>query len=285
MNISKDWFGNTYGLDYSAIYSSQSAYPTTYQGKSASVSLSYVNNGNSPWYDSASAAAAGQNPVVLATMSPVNRCSDFVSSTWYSCTRPAGLFSKVYEPDGVTLAADQHIVQSGQIAKYDFTMSVPQDSYTGTFKEFFAPIREGASGFTWFMGADYVSMNITVLSAYSSSYVSQSSYPMIQQNDKTNIYVRFKNTGLYPWYDSTSVPAGQQPITLATDGGINRQSQFSSGWPYGTRPATVFSGVYDANGAASTGGQHIVQPGQVAEFSFPFTATLNNVARVIPRVF
>lgn len=269
-----DWFGSTQAPDFRASYSSQSAYPTIHQGENAYISLSYINNGNSPWYDSSTAGAVGQQPVVLATTRPINRCSDFAAPSWSSCNRPSGLFSKVYEADGVTLATNQHVVRSGQIARYDFTMLAPQDSYAGTFKEFFAPIREGAPGFSWFMGADYVSMNITVLSAYSGSYVSQSSNPTIQQNDKTNAFVRFKNTGLYPWYDTTSVPAGQQPITLATDSDINRQSQFSSGWPYGTRPANTFSGVYNANGVISTGSQHIVQPGQIAEFSFPFTAKL-----------
>ncbi|MDB5165274.1 MAG: hypothetical protein JWM00_164 [Candidatus Saccharibacteria bacterium] len=271
----KDWFGNTYGIDYSANYSSQSAYPTVYQGQDASVSLSYVNNGNKPWYDSASAGAAGQPPVVLATMMPINRCSDFRATTWYDCNRPTGLFSKVYESNGVTLAANQHVVQSGQIARYDFTMSVPGDFYLGTFKEFFGPIREGAPGYTWYMGADYVSMNITVLPAYSGSYVSQSNYPTIQQNDKANIYVRFKNTGLYPWFDTTSVPTGQHPTTLATDWSINRISKFSSGWPYEVRPATVFSHVYEADGSTLSSNQHTVQPGQVAEYSFPFTAKLD----------
>lgn len=281
----KDWFGNTYGPSYLANYSTQSAYPTIHQGENALVSLSYVNNGGNPWYDSASASSAGQPPVVLATMRPVNRCSDFMTSNWYACNRPSGLFSKVYEADGVTLAADQHIVRSGQIARYDFTMSVPLDYYTGTFKEFFAPIREGAPDYTWFMGADYVSMNINVLPAYTASYVSQSAYPTIQQNDKSNIYVRFKNTGLYAWYDTNSVPTGQHPITLATDWNINRASKFSSGWPYEARPATTFSRVYEASGALSSGNQHIVQPGQIAEFSFPFTTKLGTAPGVYREYF
>ena len=58
--------------------------------------------------------------------------------------------SSVYEADGVTLAANQHVVNPGQIGKFGFTLTVPASTASGTYREYFTTILEGASN--WNIG-------------------------------------------------------------------------------------------------------------------------------------
>jgi hypothetical protein len=275
VTIFERYFGPTQAPFYRADYSSQSSYPTLKQGQTSTITLQYKNNGNLPWYDGA-AVGPTTPPVVLATYNPVNRGSEFATPAWSSQSRPATTFTAVYESDGVTLAASQHVVQPGQIAKYDIPIKVPKDLYPGTYKEYFLPIREGAPGSTWFMGADTVHMDITVQSSVQATYQTQSSYPTLAQNERSSMFFTFKNTGTSVWYDSTTAAAnGDFPVVLAGMGPTNRGSSFAtSGWTSISRPVTVFSKVYEADGITLAANQHVVQPGQVAKFEFNITSKL-----------
>lgn len=267
-----DWFGSPLGPDYYAEYSAESAFPTLEHNQKSTVFISYKNAGSQNWYDSATAASQGTQPVVLATMGPLNRCSAFVDVTWNNCSRPTGLFSKVYEQDGVTLAADQHVAKPTQIVEYSFVVSAPDDTYVGTHAEYFAPIREGAPGWSFYMGADNVFLNVNVNNAYRASYSGQSPYPVISQNDRSKAFVKMKNTGSAAWYDITSATqAGKKPVVLATEAPVNRSSVFGASWGNNARPSQTFSKVLEADGATLGSNQHIVQPGQIAEYEFLLT--------------
>lgn len=268
-----DWFGSTIGPSYAAVYSAESAFPTLEHNQKSTVFIRYKNMGSQNWYDSATAASQGTYPVVLATLGPINRCSTFVDVTWYNCSRPTGLFSKVYEADGVTLAADQHVAKPTEIVEYSFVVNAPDDTYTGTHAEYFAPIRESAPGWSWYMGANNVFLNVNVTNAYRASYSGQSPYPTISQNDRSKAFVRMKNTGSAAWHDTVSAAqAGRKPVVLATEGPVNRPSVFGASWDaYARRPSQIFSKVLEADGTTLAADQHIAQPGQIAEYEFLLT--------------
>ncbi|HEU4914166.1 MAG TPA: hypothetical protein VFT16_02045 [Candidatus Saccharimonadales bacterium] len=273
----ESYFGPTIAPFYSANYHSQSSYPTLQQGQQTTITLQYKNDGNLPWYDTA-AAGPTTPPVVLATSNPVNRVSEFAGSGWASVSRPATTFTAVYEADGTTLAANQHVVESGQIARYDIQVKVPKDLYVGKYKEYFMPIREGAPGFGWYMGGDTIHMVIDVLTSVGSAYQYQSPYPTLGINEQSSMHFVFKNTGTSTWYDRTNAAAnGDWPVVLSTSWPMNRTSAFAtSGWANTFRP-TSFTAVYEADGTTLAANQHTVAPGQIAKFEFKISAPLYQI--------
>lgn len=134
---------------YSASYYDQSNYPTIARGSSTDAFFVLKNTGNATWKDSTS-APAGTSPVHLATTNPINKPSVFASAGWAGASRPNLTFSKVYESDGTTLAADQHTVAPNQIAKFEFNLSAPAGLAPAVYREYFTPILEGAE--KWSLG-------------------------------------------------------------------------------------------------------------------------------------
>lgn len=137
---------------YSAVFYQQSAFPTIGPGQSSPVFLSYRNTGASNWYDDVS-KPSGVPPIHLSATNPINRSSIF-SFGWPSAGRPNLTFSKVYEPDGTTLAVNQHVVQPNQIAKFEFNITAPWSASSRFDREYFQPVLEGAAnwqmgGFSW----------------------------------------------------------------------------------------------------------------------------------------
>lgn len=263
-----DWFGSTRGRPHYALYISQSNYPVVAQGRTATASFTYKNSGNSPWYDTTS-VPAGQHPITLAANEPMNRASAF-GATWPSRSRAAVQFSKVYEANGYTLAANQHVAQPGQVVRFEFTVTVPETLAPGVYKESFLPIREGAPNAH--MGGEAF-MNVYVKPAYQATYHSESAFPTITQGETATGFIKYKNTGAADWKDSDTVSTGM--INLATSKSINRPSIFGSNWgPGKNRPATHFK-VYESNGTTLASDQNIVHPGQIAGFEFTFTVPAN----------
>lgn len=263
-----DWFGTTYAQGYATRLVSQSGYPTIGLGESKTVFLNYKNMGIARWYDNISVPTNG-NPIHLASAGPLNRSSAF-SKTWVSPARPTINFSKVYESDGVTLAANQHAVEPGQIAVFEFQFSAPKDIKTGVYREFFQPILEGASNYD-FGGVSW--LDIGVENPYKAQYRSQSPYPSIVTNTKVSSYIEYKNIGTAYWYDDlTAANNNTQAVHLASTAPVNRASNFSSSWPSPNRAASLFSIVYASDGVTLSPFQHVVRPGEVVRFSFDLTA-------------
>ena len=134
---------------YTNNYFSQSAYPNISRGSSAIGFINYYNRGNMAWYDDTSLASApaGTKPVHLATTSPINRSSALGSAWGGDRNRPAVNFAAVYESDGTTLAANQHVVQPGQIAKFNINFTAPSNLGPGTYRERFNIVLEGVGEF------------------------------------------------------------------------------------------------------------------------------------------
>ena len=134
---------------YKASFAGQSNFPSIQQNSTNNAYFLFKNTGTIAWYDTTSASTAGSKPVVLAATSPINRVSRF-NALFARSNRPAVNFAAVYESNGTTLAANQHVAQPGQIVRFNFTFSVPQNTPTGTYREMFQPILEGGS--PWDMG-------------------------------------------------------------------------------------------------------------------------------------
>ncbi len=264
-----DWFGGTFGDPYYAQHQSQSGYPTLYTGQNTTAFIQYRNMGNARWYDDTNVPSGG-SPTHLAATTPINRSSVF-SATWPSPGRPNVTFSKVFEADGTTLAVNQHAVEPGQIARFEFTISASANLAPGVYREHFQPVLEGSS--SWSMGG-MSWLDVTVLNPYKATFHSQSGYPTLVQNTTTQSYIQYKNTGVKDWYDDLTSPTNNNapPIRLATTAPINRASGFGSTWPTTNRLSTLFSMVYEADGITPSNVQHLVQPGQIARFEFKFTA-------------
>ncbi len=272
-----DWFGNSYGPPFSAKYYSESSYPVIDSGVGITVFFMFKNNGTAFWKDDAS-TFPGYQPVHFATTFPINRNGAFAANNWLASSRPTGYFSKVYESDGSTLASDQHTVQPGQIGRFEFTIYANPNVPPGVYREYFQPILEGASGYGWNMeGWAYLDIGVN-LPAYKASFVSQSPYPSLAKGSSTNIFFRFKNSGSDPWFDDASAPTGKRSVHLATDWPINRGSPLAgNSWQNIARPSYSFSHVYENDNVTLASSQHIVKPGQIAEYNFPLTASSNLV--------
>jgi len=271
------------GAIYSSLYAGESGYPQIRQGQSATAWIRYKNTGNIAWYDdtNASTGPAGVKPSHLATSHELNR-SSVLGNVWGGDNnRPSGSPSAVYESDGTTLAANQHLIQPGQIAQYRFILSAPFGLATGIRREYYQPIVEGGTT----MNDPGTFLDVEVLpGTYSSQYYSQSGYPSIARpasgSATAAAYISYKNTGNTPWYDSSSVTPGNLPTNLATSHSVNRASGLAdvspSGWCNSSsrnRAACQFAAVYESDGITPAASQHVAQPGQIVKFAFSFSAT------------
>lgn len=267
---------------HKATYHNQSPYPYIQQNSSKVVFFGFKNTGNVEWHDFTSAQASGLKPVVLANTEPINRGSRF-GALFARPHRPAVDFAAVYESDGTTLAANQHVAQPGQIVRFSFTLTAPQNISTGRHREWFQPILEGGS--PWDM-QQKVWLDIVVTGAnYSASFAGQSGFPTIAKNTSAQSFFKFKNTGNAPWYDATSRPAGLRYVVLAATDPINRISKFNATFAGHNRPTVNFASVYESDGVTLATNQHIVQPGQIGRFNFTFTAPENIAAGTYREVF
>ncbi len=148
MNVLGSWFDiRVSEAVYRAAYVSSSAYPTLGQGDDTTVEISYKNTGNIVWFDDVSrihpTAPYHIRPTRLATSNPLGRSSDFGALWGPKRSRPATVFASVYEADGVTLAAAQHLVLPGQIVTYAFDFKAPSGVNPNTYREHITPLLEG----------------------------------------------------------------------------------------------------------------------------------------------
>jgi hypothetical protein len=267
-----DWFGSTItGSPYSALISEHSAYPTIKQGEIAPIYVRFTNTGAGWWYDDSSATAAGKNPVRIATDIPLNHMSP-LGGLWSYKHRPGIGFDKVLDSDG-TLASDQTVVKTGQMAEFWFAYYAPHALKPGVYTEGFRPIVEGEGP----MNSTGSFVKVTVNKAiYNAEHAGQSNYVSLNRGQSASVFMKYKNVGNVPWYDETSKSSPNKLAThLATDYSLNRASNFSSAWPFPHRAAVNFGAVYEANGTTLTSNQHVVQPGQIARFNFAIIVPSN----------
>jgi hypothetical protein len=279
-----DWFGSTNAPAFRASYDSQSPYPVIDSGVGISVFFQFKNTGTAFWKDDMS-NFPGYRPIHLAATTPINRPSAFRASNWPASSRPTGIISKVFESDGVTLAAEQHTVQPGQIARFEFTIYVDPSIPPGVYREHFQPIIEGAPGYEWNIGGGvYLDIGVN-RPALRAAFSGQSPYVTIQKGSSAAAYLAFKNVGNDPWFDDSATPVGKRPVRLASSWPINRSSDFGNTWPYKNRPGINFTRVYQSDGLTLSSAQHTVQPGQIAVFDFNFTVPSNQQSGVYKEYF
>ena len=271
------WLGPTFSVNvtikptYNATHYSQSSYTSLHENDAKMVYFSYKNTGNAPWYDDAS-VPQGTNPIHLATTNPINTPNN-LGESWPRNNRPALNFTAVYEADGVTLASNQHVVQPGQIGKFEFAISNMMGTNQVNNILAVQPIVEGSPN--WDMSASsWIQIN-TIQSNPSATYFSQSGWPTLNKGDSSSLNFMYKNTGQSTWRGDLSNIKGIMPIHLATTGPINRSSIFASSWTNSNRPALNFTAVYEADGVTLASNQHVVQPGQIGKFEFAITVPLN----------
>lgn len=275
----ESWFGSTRGAPFQAQYESQSPYPIIDSGTGVSVYFQFRNIGTSFWKDDLS-NFPGYRPIRLANTMPINRSSMFRASNWAGASRPTGVLSAVYESDGVTKTPDQHTVFPGQIGRYEFTIYADPNAPPGVYREYFQPILEGAPN--WEVGG-LVHLDIGINRPdYRASFHSQGGYPTIARGGSSYTFFRFTNTGGSPWYDQDTVWPGKNPVRLATTWPINRSSSFAApSWPFVNRPVVKFYKVLQPDGVTQAPNQHVVHPGQIAEFAF----TINVPVDMPPGVY
>lgn len=260
---------NVKSKNYVAQYAGQNNNPTLKAGESANLWFRYKNIGNTNWYDDVHAAGNNELPIHLATSRHLNRESMF-SWTWPGRNRPAVVFGAVYEANGTTLAGNQHVVEPGQVAQFNYAATVPWDARPGQYEEHFQPVLEG--GANWNMGGEVWSTITVAPTTYAAQYAGQSGYPTLQPGQAAASFLQYKNVGNTSWYDTSNASANNTtPVRLATTNPINNGSSFSWGWPSINRASSTFSAVYEANGTTLAGNQHVVAPGQIARFNFNLT--------------
>lgn len=234
------------------------------QNEYGNVRIWYKNTGARLWQDSVS-VTPGNYPVHLATAYPINRPSGF-SATWPSYNRPAKTFTRVYEANGTTLASDQHTVQPGQIAAYEFNMTVPDNLTPSTYPEAFQLVVEGSP--YWDMGNILTINTASIGVTRSATFRWQSAYPTLAKGSDALSEIAYRNTGTGSWRDSISATPGVHPVHLATDNPINRVSPSNYMWPSNNRASKQFARVYESNGTALSPDQRTVHPNQIAVFEF-----------------
>ncbi len=177
--------------------------------------------------------------------------------------------SSNYCPSSSTTPGNQAVYYSGN-ATIDGTNIYLDNGATAALYDYtphFAGNENFDSLFEQYFGGIYASPYVAV-------YYNQSSYPQINQGQQATVFISYQNVGSMPWYDDNSLnsaPAGTDPVHLATANSLNRISEFSAGWPSPNRPDVNFSAVYLSDGLTLASNQNIVEPGQIAEFSFTVT--------------
>jgi hypothetical protein len=280
--------GSTSAQAYAASFYNQSSSPVTGPGTTAPGWIEYTNSGASTWYDDSSIGSApgGSYAVHLATAEPINRASVFAGSNWQSgSNRPDMTFSAVYNSDGTTLAANQHVATPGEIVKFAFTFTVPTTLASGVYQENFQPVAEGTSNGAFADPGTF--LDVTVTGSYGSTYSTEGSSPVLLPGQSGSTFISYLNSGNIPWYDSTTAgAAGVQPVVLETSHSIGRSSVFGSTWGTGQDyPATTFAAVYNPDGTTLASNQHIAQPGQIVKFAFTMTAPTQTSAAAYTEYF
>ncbi|HEV2412537.1 MAG TPA: hypothetical protein VGS28_01885 [Candidatus Saccharimonadales bacterium] len=260
------WWGSTYAPSYQTTFYNFSGYPYIKDGATGTVWIEYQNTGTDPLYDQTS-APGGTAPLVLATTNPINNPSPFYdSSTWTNNTRPTTGFAAVYNSDGTTLASNQHVAQPGQIIKFSFDFSVPNNTAVGTYTQWLQPALEGASNWnTGGIGYFYIG----VLSTYAASYYNMSGYPSAQAGSSTSEWIEYQNTGNTTWNNLTAASGGTYVDLETTPQG--RSSPFSAAWTSTSIPSTGFAAVYNSDGSTLASNQNQVAPTQIVKFNLTFT--------------
>jgi hypothetical protein len=228
-------------------------------GATQAYTASFTNTGNTTWTPSTTKLVGNSS----------TQYQSFQASGWTSST--------------IITALNESSVAPGAVGTFTFNITAPNAG--GTYYLELAPSSDGN-----YASSGPAKYSFTVSPPiYSAQYAGQSSYPTLFPGQTATGYVEYKNTGNIPWYDDTTIgsaPAGSYSVHLATAEPVNRNSLFGATWGAShNRPNFTFSTVYQSDGTTLASGQDTVQPGQIAKYSFIFTAPSNIGAGVYQENF
>ena len=213
-----------------ATHAGQSRGVTAWPGQTANLQVKFRNVSGYTWHNS------GRVPVNLAIdrLADENFLKTFRYSNWVSAYRP----TTMSPPD----------VANGQIATFNFTIRIPQNIPSGSYRfnvrlvqDSYAWFEPDINGAAWFQ--------ITVPKAQA-EHAGQIGYPTLSRGQSTNLWVKFKNTSGVPWRTS-----GPSPVSLALDHYWTSSTAWrGSGWISQSRLATAQEGN--------------IAPGQTGTFRF-----------------
>jgi hypothetical protein len=267
--IYSDWFGTTNADLFQAKIETQSVYPNLVEGEGKTVSFQFRNNGQWSWHDD-SVDWPGMPALHLTT---AGAPSSF-SYGWPTGTVAAKNFSKVLLGDGITLAPNQHIVESGQIVQFDVPLTAPWGIKTGLY---FQDFKLTLNGTSIDLGKDSSArMGINVPANFSASIVNNPSKIELAPGEGKQVTMKVKNDGAWSWHDDKINWPGM-PATYLAHVRQNAPStpvisQFGYGWTNQNIAAKTFNKVYEADGTTLAPDQHTAYKNQIVEFSFTVTA-------------
>jgi len=262
-----DWFGNTYGIPFSAYFRGESSEAVTVnQSQKPTVWFDFQNTGAQFWKDDLSALPYYPRTRLMGTW-PVNRVSGFADPSWPAPNRPVSVFAKVFENDGVTLTPDQHTVWPGQVARFEFVLNNPTGIPPGSYRENFELVQDGAPN--WWVPGGYAWQLVNVPNPFNALFKGVSSAASVTPSQTGTLWFDFQNTGFQFWKDDLSALPYYPRTRLAATWPINRVSAFHDpSWLNDSRPVSVFTTVFESDGVTLASDQHTVWPGQVARFQF-----------------
>lgn len=265
-----NWFGNTYGIPFSASFRAESNESVTVnQSGKPTIWIDFQNTGAQFWKDDTSALPYYPRTRLAGTW-PINRISQFNDSSWAAPNRPVSVFNKVFENDGTTLAADQHTVWPGQVGRFQFVLNNPPTGLTqGTYRENFELVQDGVAN--WWVPGGYAWQSVVVPAPFAAGFRAESSASLTlpAAPGTSTLSYDFENTGYQFWKDDSSALPYYPRTRLAGTWPINRGSQFADpSWLGVSRPVSVFNRVFEHDGTTPAADQHTVWPGQVARFQF-----------------
>lgn len=263
-----DWFGNTYGIPFSAAFVRHSGVAVTVdQSTKPTIWFDFRNTGAQFWKDDLSAPSYYPKTRLMGSW-PINRVSPFADSSWLSPNRPVSVFAKVFEGDGVTLSPDQHTVFPGQIGRFQFVINNPTGLKAGIYEEHFDLVQDGAPN--WWVPGSSVWQAVKVPEPFVATFRNVSPEANVKSGQDGTLWFDFQNTGFQFWKDDASALPYYSRTRLMGTWPINRPSAFhdSATWLASNRPVSVFTRVFEADGVTLSADQHTVWPGQVARFQF-----------------
>ena len=267
--IYSDWFGTTYADLFQAKLEGQSVYPNLAEGEGKTISFKFRNNGQWSWHDDTVTW-----PGIPALYLTTNGAPSMFSYGWPEGAVAAKTFTKVYLGDGVTLASNQHVVESGQIVQFDIPVTAPWGIKSGLYYQDFKLTLNGTS---IDLGKNSPSrMGINVPTNFSAAVLSRTDKVELAPGQGKEATVRIQNNGAWSWHDDTVNWPGMPSTYLAhvrPESPNNPVlSQFGYGWTNQNIASKTFNRVFESDGTTLASNQHVVDKNQIVEFKFNITA-------------
>ncbi|HEY8108792.1 MAG TPA: SpoIID/LytB domain-containing protein [Patescibacteria group bacterium] len=240
--------------EYSAEWVRQSASASATSGTDRSVYVDYKNVGLEPWSNT------GADAIRLGTSHPKDHKSPFYNASWQSKNRVTSFTGRV-ESNGSVTTTDT--IQSGETARFAFTMTSPPRTSTATLREYFQPVIDGV---TWL--EDHSKYITTTVPGrfYRGQLVDKTNPPsVVTPGEKSTVTADVKNIGTATWRNDTAYD-----MNIGTIKPMDHNSAWydSATWQSRNRLGKFVGKVED--GTVTPG--NAIAPGETARWSFDLKA-------------